>query len=393
LPEFLQGRRSIWLAVNPHTGKRRIDEAFPDAIVESRNDTSMTVKFINGSTWAVLGSDTYDTSLVGSSYAGLTFSEFALSNPSVWAYARPMLEENDGWAVFITTPRGRNHAFEMFKFASKNPAWFCELLTAKDTGMLSEATLAETLAEMQSLYGADQGMASYRQELFCDWSASILGSFYSLECAAVRHEGRITDKVEALPDRPVHRAWDLGIGDDTSVWKFQVVGTQLYILSHKATSGVSVEWWRDELAAQDAEHGWKAGSDWVPHDARHREFGTGRTIIETMRTLGLKPMPVPSVPVQDGINAVRRTLPLCVFHPRCEDGGLSALEQYKREWDDEKKSFRASAVHDWTSHPADAFRYLALSWRAAAARVIELPKKPTGIVIPPPRELRQGMRF
>ena len=391
LPEFLQGRRSIWTAVNPHTGKRRIDEAFPDAIVESRNDTSMTVKFINGSTWAVLGSDTYDTSLVGSSYAGLTFSEFALSNPSVWAYARPMLEENDGWAIFITTPRGRNHAFEMFKFAAKNPAWFCELLTAKDTEMLSDATLAETLSEMQQLYGADQGMASYRQELFCDWTASVLGSFYALEMADVRREGRVAE-IEPIAGQPVHRAWDLGIGDDTSVWKFQVVGSQIFILSHKATSGVSVEWWRDELAAEDAERGWKTGTDWVPHDAKHREFGTGRTIIETMRSLNLRPMPVPSVPMQDGINAVRRTLPFCVFHPRCEEGGLSALEQYKREWDDEKKAFRASADHDWTSHPADAFRYLALSWRAAKARVIEPPKR-TGIVIPPPHENRGGMRL
>ena len=122
LPEFLQGRRAIWTAVNPHTGKRRIDEAFPDAIVESRNDTSMTVKFINGSTWCVLGSDTYDTSLVGSSYAGLTFSaNMRCLIPVSGPYARPMLEENDGWAVFITTPRGRNHAFDMFKYASHNP--------------------------------------------------------------------------------------------------------------------------------------------------------------------------------------------------------------------------------------------------------------------------------
>ena len=171
-----------------------------------------------------------------------------------------------------------------------------------------------------------------------------------------------------------------------------MVGSQLFVLSHKATSGVSVEWWRDELAAEDAEHGWKTGTDWVPHDAKHREFGTGRTIIETMRALNLKPMPVPSVPVQDGINAVRRTLPFCVFHPRCEEGGLSALEQYRREWDDEKKAFRASAVHDWTSHPADAFRYLALSWRAAKARVIEPPKR-TGIVIPPPHETAEGCGY
>jgi len=391
LPEFLQGRRSIWSAVNPHSGKRRIDEAFPHELRESTNDTTMSIKFINGSTWAVLGSDTYDTSIIGSSYAGLVFSEYALSNPSVWAYTRPMLEENNGWAVFITTPRGRNHAFEMFKYAKQNPSWFCELLTAKDTDTLSDETLAETLAEMQSLYGADQGRASYQQELFCDWTASVLGSFYALECAAVRNEQRIAE-VSPPPGTLVHRAWDIGIADDTSVWKWSVVGSQLFIYSHTATSGVGVEWWRDTLAKEDAEHGWIAGSDWIPHDAKHREFGTGRTIVETMRSLNLKPMPVPMVSVEDGINAARRTLPLCVFHPRCDATGLSALEQYRREWDDDKKAFRASAVHDWTSHPADAFRYLSLSWRTAPAREVKVPKR-TGFFIPPPQEDRKGMRL
>ena len=390
LPEFLQGRRSIWSAVNPHSGKRRIDEAFPHELRESTNDTTMSIKFINGTTWAVLGSDTYDTSIIGSSYAGLVFSEYALSNPSVWAYTRPMLEENNGWAIFITTPRGRNHHHDMFNYALKTPDWFCELLTVKDTDTLSDETLAETLDEMQQLYGVDQGTASYRQELFCDWQASVLGSFYALEMAQVRDEERIKE-IEPLPGALVHRAWDVGIGDDTSVWKWSVVGSQLFVYSHRATSGVSVEWWRDELAKEDAEHGWTAGTDWVPHDAGHREFGTGRTIIETMRSIGLKPMPVPRVSLEDGINAARRTLPHCVFHPRTEDGGISALEQYRREWDDDKKAFRASAVHDWTSHPADAFRYLALSWRTAPARIIKLPPRIQSTwVIPPPQEERRG---
>jgi len=108
-----------------------------------------------------------------------------------------------------------------------------------------------------------------------------------------------------------------------------------------------------------------------------------------MQSLGLRPMLVPLASIDDGINAVRRTLPLCVFHPRCEDGGISALEQYRREWDDEKKTFRASAVHDWTSHPADAFRYLAMSWRAAPLREIKL-QRPQGWTIPPPDEPRRG---
>ena len=176
-------------AVNPHTGKRRIDEAFPPEARESTNEQGMFMRLNNGSTWSVIGSDRYDTALVGTSIAGVVFSEYALANPSAWAYTRPMLEENDGWAIFITTPRGRNHAFEMYKHASHLPGWFCELLTAKDTEALTREQLAEALAEYVALYGADQGTAQYKQEYLCDWQAAILGAFYALEMATVRDRG------------------------------------------------------------------------------------------------------------------------------------------------------------------------------------------------------------
>jgi hypothetical protein len=206
--------------------------------------------------------------------------------------------------------------------------------------------------------------------------------------ADVRNEGRILE-VEALPDRPVNRYWDIGIGDDTSVWFAQSQGGQLVILDHLAASGVGLEWWRDEVFKRHEEHGWMHGSDYVPHDAKVREWGSGRTRVETMSAMGLKPILVPLATIDDGINAVRRVLPLCVFHPRCEEGGISALEQYRREWDDEKKCFKPSAVHDWTSHPSDAFRYLALSYKPAP---IIRPKAPIvrGWQIPPPREDRRG---
>jgi phage terminase large subunit len=391
LPEFLQGRRAIWTAVNPHTGVRRIDEAFPLSMRASTNDTTMSIRFLTGSTFSVIGSDQYDTSMVGSSYAGVTFSEYALSNPSVWAYTRPMLEENDGWAIFITTPRGKNHAYEMFNYAAKTKSWFCELLTVKDTDTLSDETLAETLAEMQSLYGEDQGTASYRQELFCDWTASVLGSFYGGLMQDVRDEGRVL-AIEPPPGTPVHRAWDLGVGHSTSIWFFAVVGPQVHVYDHYVTSGVGLEHYRDHIEKLYAQRGWHHGTDWVPHDAKVKELGTGRTRVETMMRLGLNPQLAPDASLDDGINAVRHTLPLAVFHPRCDEGdlpGLGGLEQYRREWDDEKKTFKRSAVEDWTTDIADSFRYLSLSWRKAPPREIKVPRA-QGWQIPPPDEPRRG---
>ena len=389
LPEYGQGRKALWTAVNPHTGKRRIDEAFPQKLRESTNDNEMFIRFRNGSTWQIIGSDRYDAT-VGAGVMGITYSEWALANPSAWAYHRPMLQENDGWALFITTPRGRNHAYDLAKHAGHTPGWFFQTLTARDTGALSEAALAEALAEYRALYGVDVGTAQFRQEYFCDWNAAVLGAFYASEMAQVRSEGRISE-IDALSDRPVHRAWDIGVTDDTSIWWFQIVGMQIFVLDHYAASGAGVEHYAEVVEERERKHGWAHGDDLVPHDAKVKEWGSGRTRVETMRQLGLNPILVPLASVQDGINAVRRTLPLCVFHPRCEDGGISALEQYRREWDDEKKAFKPTEVHDWTSHPADAFRYLSLGYRMLPRQVIVEPRLPRGIFIPPPAEVRRGI--
>jgi phage terminase large subunit len=365
LPEYAQARKALWAAVNPHTGKRRIDEAFPHELRESTNEQEMFIRFVNGSTWQLIGSDRYN-SLVGAGVAGFTSSEFALSNPSAWGYIRPMLEENDGWAAFITTPRGRNHAQSMYQMARDNPRWFAEVLSIHDTGALSPEQIDESLKEYIALYGEDLGRAQFEQEYECSFNAAILGAFYAREMAAVRKEGRITE-IEALPDVPVHRAWDIGVRDDTSIWWFQIVGTQVFVLDCYSRPGESdIEVFAEMIDRKNAAMGWKSGKDYVPHDARQKVWGMKRGRLETMADHGLKPEVVPALSKLDGINAVRRTLQRCVFHPRCEDTGISALEQYRREWDDERKTFKANEVHDWTSHAADAFRYLSVAWQPAS---------------------------
>ena len=172
LPEFEQARRAIWSAVNPHTGRRRIDEAFPLELRENTNDSTMFIRFKNGSTWSCQGSDRYNAAM-GASPAGITFSEYSLSNPSAWGYFRPMLEENGGWAIFITTPRGRNHAFDMYNYARTQPDWFAEALTARDTEALSAEALTKALGEYISIYGRDAGQAMFDQEMMVSFNAAV----------------------------------------------------------------------------------------------------------------------------------------------------------------------------------------------------------------------------
>lgn len=372
LPEYAQGRKAIWTAVNEATGKRRIDEAFPHEIRANVNEQEMFIRFKNGSTWQVVGSDRYNN-LVGAGVAGVTFSEFALANPSAWGYIRPMVEANNGWAAFISTPRGRNHFLSLYRMAEANPDWFAEALTIHDTGALSPKQIEDSQEEYIALYGEDVGRAQFQQEYLVSFNAAILGAFYAREMVNVRNEGRIDPDLEAIPDAPVHRAWDIGVRDDTSIWWFQVVAGQVFILDCYSTNGVGVDHYAEVIDQRAAEHGWRHGTDFVPHDARVKEWGTGRTRVETMQSYGLNPEVVPQAGLLDGINATRRTLPRCIFHPRTEDG-ISALEQYRREWDDDKKVFKANPLHDHNSHLADAFRYLSMAWKTIPVHIDRTPK-------------------
>ena len=393
LPEYSQARKAIWTAVDPITGIRRIDMAFPQELRANTNDQEMFIRFKNGSTWQCVGSDRYN-SLVGAGVAGVTFSEFALANPSSWAYIRPMVEANNGFAAFISTPRGRNHFKDLIDMAAKNKMWFAERLDVNTTGALTQDQIDESLLEYIALYGEDIGRAQFEQEYLVSFNAAILGAFYAREMSAVRSEGRITPEIEPLPGKPIHRAWDIGVKDDTSIWWFQVVGMQVFILDCYTQSGVGVDHYAEVIHKIDDERGWISGIDFVPHDAKIKEWGTGRTRVETMRDLGLNPQLVPMASKMDGINAVRVTLPRCVFHTRCENEGIAALEQYRREWDDDKKSFKASEVHDWSSHLADAFRYLAMSWRSIKEVVIfKEPPPPPGKFRPPPLPQRRITRI
>lgn len=354
LPEAAQARKAIWDAVNPHTGIRRIDEAFPAALRATTREQEMMIRFQNGSTWQVVGSDNFD-SLVGSPPVGIVFSEWALANPSSWAYLRPILAENGGWSLFITTPRGRNHAAVMYDAGRQDPEWYSERLPATETRVFTPDQLeAERLEYVREL-GVEIGEALFRQEYLCDFNAAILGSYYGHLLEAAEFEGRLTS-VPYDPQHPVDTAWDLGVGDSTAIWCVQQVGREIRVIDYYEASGVGLDHYAKWLQSRPYVY----GEHILPHDAGHKELGTGRTRVETLLSYGIRATVLPRISVDDGINAARLILPRCWFDAgRCKRG-IEALRQYKRDWDDKAKTFKPAPRHDWASHGADAFRYLAL---------------------------------
>lgn len=378
LPEYAQARKAIWTAVDPHTGKRRIDQAFPQELRAATNEQEMFIRFVNGSTWQLVGSDRYD-SLVGSGVAGVTFSEFALANPSSWGYIRPMLEENDGWAAFITTPRGNNHAKALYDVAKNDPRWFAEILSVNETGALTKEQQQEALVEYQAIYGIDFGLALYKQEYFCDFAGAMVGAFFGAEVSKAEREGRFCDTA-IDPAHPVHTAWDLGATHNNPIWCFQVIGKQLRIVDFYLPDSDNLEDWCAWLDAKGY-----SGNDYVPHDIMTTEWGSSRTRIETLRGHGRKPRRIPKVSVADGLQAGRVAINSAIFHVGEDDRaarvahGTDGLKNYRRDWDDERKTFRETPVKDWAEHIGSAWRYLGLAWREVEPPVAK-PVEPKALV-------------
>lgn len=371
LPQQNQARKAIWDAVNPHTGRRRIDDAFPAGLRETTREQDMMIRFKSGSTWQVIGSDNYDA-LVGTPPIGVVFSEWALSNPQAWSLIRPILAENGGWAMFITTPRGRNHAHRMYEMAQGSNSWFCERLTALQTNVFSKETLDNEKAELKNERGDDDGEAIFEQEYMTSFSAGLPGSYYAKIIDRLEADGRITS-VPYNPQFQVHTAWDLGRNDQTAIWFVQRYGTGWAVIDYIVNTSVGIDWYVSALKglnindATDQSHAHRVrynyGEHLMPHDADNEQLvsATG-SIAETAESMGLKNIRVipRTASVANDINEVRQVLPICWFDKEKTEKGVDALRSYRRIWDEKLKSYKDTPLHDWASDPADAFRTFAI---------------------------------
>lgn len=364
LPEAAQARRAIWDAVNPHTGIRRIDQAFPASVRQNTRKNDMVIEFKNGSLWRVVGSDNYN-SLLGATPAGVVFSEWALADPSAWAFLRPIFAENGGWAMFIFTPRGDNHAKKLLDLSRADHEWFAEVLSADKTGVFSGEQLAKELREMQGEIGREEGQALFEQEYNCSFDQALVGSYYGSYLTAAQKAGRIG----SVPiDRAalVHTAWDLGVADSTAIWFIQVVGKERRLVDYHEASGVGLDEYARVLQAKAADHGWIYGTHRFPHDIEVRELGNqALSRRKTLEGLGIRVKVVEQSNVNDGINATRRMLDAAwIDEKRCERG-LNALRNYRRAWNEKTRMYSDSPLHDWTSHGCDALRCFAVDFREA----------------------------
>ena len=332
-------------------------QRYAKPVMAKANQSELWVELFNGAKIKLYGADNPDA-LRGLYLDGVVLDEYADMRPRMWGeIIRPLLADRMGWATFIGTPKGHNAFYDVYNAATKDQRWFVKTLRASQTGLLPQSELDDAQASMSP----DQ----YEQEFECSFEAAIMGAYYGKEMRILTDSGRIT-QVDYDSMFPVHTAWDLGYSDDTAIWWYQVVHGELRILDYHSSNGHQVSYYTDLIQSKQNEFGYQYGTHFLPHDARAKTLASGgKSIIEQIASkIPLSSLKiVPSLSLQDGIQAARLALMRSWFDAeRCHEG-IECLRQYQREYDEDKKVFRDKPRHDFTSHGADAFRMLAIAWK------------------------------
>ena len=343
-PTFTQAKRISWDYVKHYAG------VIPGVTF---NETELRADFPNNGRIMLLSGENPDA-LRGIYLDLCVFDEYGMQNPRVWGeVVRPALSDREGAAIFLGTPAGHNHFFDILQQAKEqedegSDQWYWKIAKASETKVVKELELDAAKMQMTP--------EQYEQEYECSFTAAIIGAYYGKLLAALDDENRIT-RVPYDPALPVHTAWDLGINDSTAIWFAQVYrGGAVNVIDYYENSGVGLDHYAEVLRQKD--YHW--GDHLAPHDIEVRELGSGKSRLETAFGLGIRFKVIPKMKIADGINAARMLIPKCYFDREKCNEGLEMLRQYRQEWDDRKRMFRDQPRHDFTSHSADAFRYLAL---------------------------------
>jgi len=349
LPTYRQAKRVIWDGID-ESGKRLLDFLPKELIDGKPNNTEMKVRLFNGAMIQMVGSENYDA-LRGTNPSGVVFSEYAMQDPRAWTEViSPILAKNGGWAVFNTTPLGKNHAYDLWMMAKKSDDWYTQKLTIEDTNLIPRSVIDREIAEGKS-------EEIIQQEYYCSFARGIDGCYYGRLMSKADDNGRIT-RVPYQLDLPVHTAWDLGIGDSTSIWWYQVTpGGEIHFLEYYENAGEALQHYVGVVSSKD----YLYGKHFFPHDVKARELGAGISREEQLRKMHLKPSLVPKHTVDDGHQSVRAILPRSWFDAtKCKEG-IKHLENYRKHYSDKLRCFTDRPLHDEHSHGADAMRYAAIS--------------------------------
>lgn len=347
LPTYSQAKKVIWDS-STNDGQRILDY-IPKEVIESKNGQQMQIRLTNGSLYQLIGSDNID-SLVGTNPKIIIFSEYALQSPAAWDYLRPILDVNKGYAIFISTPRGKNHFYDLLNIAKSQKGWFCEVIPISQTNVLSEE-------EIQQMRNEGVSEEHIQQEFYCSFNRGVEGSYYGKLIEKARLEGRICN-VPYETRTNVHTAMDLGVADSTCVTYWQEIGGETRIIDYDEWQGEPLAYLGKTLQNKPYVY----GTHYLPHDGGSRNLEKARTPQDALWEMGIKTTVLPrEIEIQTGIENVRSLLSTAfIDQTKCRHL-IKCLENYHKQYNEKTQSYADSPKHDWTSHCADSVRMMALA--------------------------------
>jgi phage terminase large subunit len=357
-PRLNQGRKAIWEGFMNSEGRRMLDY-IPPELREDPNQQEMRINMRTGSTYQIVGGD-YADALTGSGPIGIGFSEFAQMKESLYDYAYPIICENHGWVVIISTPRGKNHFYKMYQYALNEPGCFAQTLTVDDTFYYDENGNRKPVCDQEYIdkfRRQGKSEAFIRQEFYSDFNAAVEGAVYGPQIEEMEISGRIGD-FPWIRELPVCTAWDLG-RDSTPIIFFQVTpnGDEVRIIDYYINAGKAIRHYLDHLKTKP----YRYQSHFAPWDVAARTIHSDNSVMDIAWDNGVHFSRLLKGEVTDGIECLRANFPrLRINKVPCEKL-VDALKSYSYAYDEEQKQFGEQPVHNWASHGADCARYMAKS--------------------------------
>ena len=334
-PTFKQGKATAWDYIKQYA------EKIPGT---KFNESELRCDLPNGARITILGAEN-DQALRGIFLDGCVFDETQSIKPTIFPEViRPALADRKGWCVFIGTPKGRNYFYELYQQAKENKDWYACVFKASETKILDQDELDAAKAVMSK--------DLYDQEFECSFQAAITGSYYGAIIEGLAKDGRITD-VPYDENLDVETWWDLGLNDSTAIWFVQKYKGETRLIDYYENSGYGLDHYSDILNQKDYEY----STHVFPHDVQVREIGNfGKSRLESLLELGIAGEVAPKLSIEDGIEAVRKSLPNCWFDKKKCKTGIEFLKAYQKRWDDKNQCFKNKPMHNYASHCADSFR-------------------------------------
>jgi phage terminase large subunit len=343
-PSFTQAKDLVWNYFKHYLN------GMPGITKDSFSESELTVTLPNGAKISLYGGSAAYERMRGLYFDGVVLDEFAMLAPQAWHQViRPTLSDYKGWAIVSGTSDGGGHFTEFMKRIMKDDAWDTFIIPVTETDALDPDEVREMREEMSSDPGA------FDREMMCSFDAPTPGAYYAEILNELEHAP--VSRINSVPWDPAARiiaAWDLGISDYMSIWLIQRVGREYHVIDFIQEHGKPLHWYVDQIA----ERGYRNVGHLMPHDVRARELQTGKSRYEHMLELGCDVYIVPTHRVEDGIDAVRRILPMCWFDRDNTLEGRKSLRAYRSGVSDSLGFTKP--VHNWASHAADAFRHFAM---------------------------------